>query len=69
MFEKFKRKCTHCQSTNLTAKTELLPNYDSKVFKESFGCNNCGAESVKTTTLKKKETIPVRFLKFLTGKG
>jgi NAD-dependent SIR2 family protein deacetylase len=57
----FKPKCNHCGSKNLQRAIEKEQNYGSQVFTEIFKCNDCGAESRKSTVLRKKDVVPDKF--------
>lgn len=57
----FKPKCHHCNSKNMTKTIEKEQNYGNNVFTEVYKCNDCGAESKKSTVLRKKDVVPAKF--------
>lgn len=60
LFNSFERTCTHCGGNNLKSEMKKLQGYGNPVFEETFVCT-CGAESKKSTVLRKKDKIPAKF--------
>jgi hypothetical protein len=45
----------------MTKTIEKEQNYGNNVFTEVYKCNDCGAESKKSTVLRKKDVVPAKF--------
>lgn len=53
----FKRKCTNCNSTEISTDTRRLSNYNSPVFETTYTCKKCGAVSTVSKTYNKDEKL------------
>jgi superfamily II helicase len=56
-FNFLKKRCNHCDSTNLNKKIERISGHASIVIQTTFYCVNCGAESIKRKIYKRNEPL------------